>query len=297
MSWNGPESLGGRPYGGPLSAVSWAPGRLDIFSVDADDGTLQHWWFDPHSGWGNNQRPESLGGNLDGPALSAVSWAPGRLDIFGVDTNDRTLQHWWFDPQSGWGNNQRPESLGGRLIGAALSAVSWAPGRLDIFGVDGNDVSLQHWWFNPQSGWGNNQRPESLGGRLSVDSLSAVSWAPGRLDIFGMDAIDYALQHWWFDNGWGNNKKPENGFGSNLSPPGLSTVCWQAGRLDIFGVGTDNTLQHWWFENGWGNNKKPESLGGRVAPGALSAVAWAPGRLDIFGVDTNDHTLQHWWYF
>jgi hypothetical protein len=236
---------------------------------------------------------------LVGAALSAVSWAPGRLDIFGMEGVDDSLQHWWFDPNSGWGNNKQPESLGGSLVGAALSAVSWAPGRLDIFGIDGNDVSLQHWWFDPNSGWGNYKQPESLGGRLSVDCLSAVSWAPGRLDIFGMQGVDYSLQHWWFDNRWGNNQQPEHDFGGRLSGIPLSAVSWAPGRLDIFSVDADDySLQHWWFDpnSGWGNNKQPESLGGRLS-GSLSAVSWAPGRLDIFGVDVNDHTLQHWWYF
>jgi hypothetical protein len=147
MAWGGPESLGGNVASAP-SAVSWVPagiigqvglyGRLDVFGVTTTR-TLQHWWWD--NGWGG---PESLGGKLVG-SPSAVSWAAGRLDVFGVDDYPRTLQHWWWD--NGWGG---PESLGGNFGPAsAPSAVSWAPGRLDVFGVDDTTRTLQHWrWSN-----------------------------------------------------------------------------------------------------------------------------------------------------
>lgn len=240
-----PEPLGGYPLSGvnsSLSAVSWAPGRLDVFGVDARDRTLQHWWY-PDPGWRTNQQPESLGGNLGAP-VSAVSWQPGRLDIFGMGPG-QTLQHWWY-PGPSWGTNQQPESLGGVLEGTALSAVSWQPNRLDIFGVN-PDSTLQHWWYD--NGWGANKLPESLGGRLSASVLSVVSYQPGRLDIFGVDASDRTLQHWWVnDNGWGNSARPES-LGGNISPgAGLSAVSWAPGRLDVFGVdANDQSLQHWWY--------------------------------------------------
>jgi hypothetical protein len=79
------EDLGGA-ITGPFSAVSWGPNRLDIFGIGAG-GTVQHYWFDPtiaadtNHGWGAGW--EDLGGAITGP-LSAVSWGPNRLDIFGV---------------------------------------------------------------------------------------------------------------------------------------------------------------------------------------------------------------------
>jgi hypothetical protein len=89
------EDLGGA-ITGPLSAVSWAANRLDIFGVGAG-GHVQHMWYDPtlpHTvhGWGAGW--EDLGGAITGP-LSAVSWAANRLDIFGV-TAGHTVQHQWF---------------------------------------------------------------------------------------------------------------------------------------------------------------------------------------------------------
>jgi len=248
-----PESLGGLLAGGRgLSAVSWAANRLDIFAIGRDV-TLQHWAYE--NGWLNNAQPESLGGDFfGGSGLSAVSWAANRLDIFAVSHG--TLQHWAYE--NGWLNNAQPESLGGLLAfdESELSAVSWAPNRLDIFGISGHDDTLQHWAYD--NGWLNNAQPESLGGLLLgghsvhfgselIPSLSAVSWAANRLDIFAID-LDATLQHWAYENGWLNNAQPET-FGGLLDGNGLSAVSWGVNRLDIFGIRSliqpPNTLQHW----------------------------------------------------
>src|SRR5690242_14407966 len=111
MGFNGPHLMGINFAEKPLSAVSWAPGRLDIFGID-DQRRLRHWWYD--RGWGNSGNPEILPTPVDlsDSGLSAVSWQPGRLDVFAVSAHDGDLQHWWFD--NGWGG---PESRGGSLIG------------------------------------------------------------------------------------------------------------------------------------------------------------------------------------
>ncbi len=293
--WGGPELLGGNPPGS-VSAVSWGPGRLDIFSIEAVDasggeGQLSHWWFD--NGWG---QPELLGANLEAngppwvPGVSAVSWTFGRLDVLGIDRNSDGLAHWWFD--NGWGG---PESLGGNL-GSIPGVVSWAPNRLDVFAADATTSQLAHWWWD--NGWGG---PELLGGNLpsspsgigsgSVFPPSAVSWAPNRLDVFGIDADTSQLVHWWWDNGWGG---PELLGGNLASAP--SAVSWGPNRLDIFGIDADtNQLVHWWWDNGWGG---PELLSGNVTYG-VSAVSWASGRLDVFGIDSSSGhggELLHWWW-
>jgi hypothetical protein len=86
--------------------------------------------------------------------------------------------------------------------------------------------------------------PESLGG--NVVETSTVAWQADRLDIFATIA-GAPLQHWWFDNGWGNNAQPESLGGELAGFGGLSAVSWQPGRLDVFGVANNGTLQHWWY--------------------------------------------------
>jgi hypothetical protein len=79
--------------------------------------------------------------------------------------------------------------LGGRLL-SQPAAVSWGPGRLDLF-VRGTDASCSTSGTtgNRWSGW------ESLGGRLT-SGLAVASWGSGRLDIFVRGA-DAALWHKW----------------------------------------------------------------------------------------------------
>jgi hypothetical protein len=77
---------------GPVSVVSWGPGRLDIFGVNSG-GAVQHLWYDPTiTGWGSW---EDKGGS--GP-VSVVSWGPYRLDIFGLHQAavGLALQHLWY---------------------------------------------------------------------------------------------------------------------------------------------------------------------------------------------------------
>ncbi len=75
------------------------------------------------------------------------------------------------------------------------AAVSWAAGRVDLFGT-GADGELRHRWLanGAWSEW------ESLGGNL--DSAPTVaSWASGRLDVFARGSGDHQLQK-YFSNGW-----------------------------------------------------------------------------------------------
>src|SRR5688572_32801299 len=83
----------------PVSAVSWAANRVDVFGVSTRN-TLQQWW-------GNGtglQGPHDHGGRLRGNTPSAVAWGPDRLDIFaiGADDNDGRVVHYWWNGQA-WG--------------------------------------------------------------------------------------------------------------------------------------------------------------------------------------------------
>jgi hypothetical protein len=194
------ETVGSGIAGDP-AAVSWAPGRLDIFARGTG-GELLHKFFE--GGWG----PGGLGGPLEvcGPGIAgdpaAVSWAPGRLDIFARGTGGELL-HKFFE--GGWG----PGGLGGPLevVGSGIAsdpvAVSWAPGRLDIFALADNGDIL-HKFF--EGGWG----PNGMGGPLelvgtghtTIGIPTAVSWGSKRLDVF-VRANDGGLLHKFYDKRWG----------------------------------------------------------------------------------------------
>src|SRR5207245_2258950 len=157
----------GAPYEPVLAAVSWAPGRLDVFARGTD-GALWHQAGDGHSFWGW----ESLGGFIIG-APQVVAWGPNRLDIF-VRGGARNMYH---RPQavrkSGEGS---PGSYGRGLVGRVagpISVTASAPGRPEGVDVGAGQAICDKAW---QGGWDPSQSDwESLGGQ-GVGTPQVVSW-------------------------------------------------------------------------------------------------------------------------
>src|SRR5262245_13368926 len=71
-----------------------------------------------------------------------------------------------------------------------------------------------------------------------VSDPAAVSWGPGRIDVF-VRGSDNALWHKWFENQWSGW---ESLGGSITSAPDVAS--WGAGRLDVFARGSDNSMMH-----------------------------------------------------
>jgi hypothetical protein len=166
---------------------------------------------------------------MNAEGVSAVSWAPGRLDVFAVG-GDQQLKHWWWD--GNWGG---PQDLGGNMRAESVSAVSWAPGRLDIFAVENGSGQLLTWAWD-----GNWHGPVRLGGNMNAEGVSAVSGGPGRLDVFGVQAGPGQLLRWWWDGKW-HGPVP---LGGNLPAWDVCAVRRSSG-IDVFATGPDYTLQHW----------------------------------------------------
>jgi hypothetical protein len=214
----GPPGTAGQPGWDP-AAVSWAPGRIDVFVVGAD-GALWHRWSinGAWSGW------ESRGGQLTAsPAVA--SWAPGRLDVFGRGT-DGQLYHQFYDGAA-WSSWER---LGGAFTGGP-AAASWAPGRIDLF-VRGTDNVLYHRFFAAAwSGW------EGLGGVLTSDP-AASAWGSARLDVFVRGTDDTVYQQ-TFAGAWSGFTQIPGGVLSEA--PGVAA---NFNRIELFARGTDDALYH-----------------------------------------------------
>lgn len=250
------------------AVVAWAAGRVDVFAVSTSN-TLLHWWLteEPWNSSGPNpgdlgsfNGPETLG-NVDtagvrhavtGPP-AAVSWASGRLDVF-AGAQDGSLLHWWY--QAGAWVFGAPE-----IIGQAKwpCAVSWAPSRLDVFATSpGNDIV--HWWYDatvtPIQSFGGSGQPAILGGSNNCGPASAVSWGPGRFDVFACSEQGQLL-HWWHDSGGAGLNAPDtllaglqpsgNQVQLQLGPP----ACASAGpnNLEVMATaalpGAPYILDHW----------------------------------------------------
>jgi peptidoglycan hydrolase-like amidase len=187
-AWSGWEELGGVLSSGADSAA-WGPERLDVF-VRGTDGRLWHKWYDrAWSEW------EPLGGVLASDP-GVVSRGPGQLDVF-VKGTDGQLWHKWYDRAwSEW------EPLGGVLAGAP-DAASWSGDRLDVV-VVGPDGQLWHkWWAGATwHEWEPLEAPATGAGSGLTSDPSAVSWGPGRIDVFGRGR-DAGLWHKrWDGSSW-----------------------------------------------------------------------------------------------
>jgi hypothetical protein len=250
-------------------AVSWGPGRLDVFGRGTDSA-LKHTWWDG-VGWAEW---EDLGGGL-ASSPDAASWAAGRLDVF-VQGTDNQIWHKWYEAGTwyGW------DPLGGSLT-SAPGSVSWAAQRIDVF-ARGTNNTLKHKWYDAGTwyGW------EDLGGGLT-SGPDAASRGAGRLDVF-VRGTDNGLWHKWYDApNWSNWESL--GGGLNSDP---TVVSWGGGRLDVFIQGTDNQLWHKWYDGLVWSNWEP--LGGVLTSGP-DASSWANGRLDVFARGTNN-AIWHRYY-
>ncbi|HZI08985.1 MAG TPA: M12 family metallopeptidase [Myxococcus sp.] len=222
--------LGGVAVSSP-AAVSWGPGRLDVF-VRGADSTLMHKWYDNNtwSAW------ESLGGCLaHAPAVS--SWGAGRLDVF-VSNCEGVIYHKWFDA-NGW---SAWENMGATSHDGP-AAVSWGPGRVDLFIRGTNNALWQRYFDVSRGGWSTWGQ---LGGGLS-SGPAVASWGSERLDVF-VRGLDGAQYHKWFDRVSGWSPWEHQGGGLSSAPAADSR---QASAVDTFVAGTDGYLYQKSFWNGW----------------------------------------------
>ncbi|KAL8993688.1 MAG: hypothetical protein Q9188_007264 [Gyalolechia gomerana] len=198
--------------------------------------------------------------------------------------------------------NQQQQPIGSGRIGhgnvhpmttasSRLSAVSWAKDQLNVFGLQGNNLTNK-WWD------GNQWNPSGLGLELLGNGLAtppvAVTWGVDRLDVFGLDNHN-VIKHQFYD---GDNWRPDVAQFENLGGgcDGQSNVAastWGQDRLDVFCRGPDGDLLHQYYDGtAWQPSAGSlESLGGSISSGP-SVVSWGQNRLDIFAVNA-DHALVH----
>jgi hypothetical protein len=287
-AWQGWEARGGALAGQPSVIARGA--NLDVFYRGTDNAL----W---HLAWDGSQwlPAESLGGLLNGDP-TAVSWGANRLDVVMPGADGAVWHRWWNGTTwGGWeslgivhdlvagaaGQSQEfPEGFAGRVV-----ATTWGAGRLDVFATD----QIGFLWHRAFDGtrwaaWGELAGPSAGKGSLSVTSdPSAVSWGPGRVDVF-VRLSDNAMWHDAFSGGWWLGLESLGG-GLSSEPTAES---WGANRIDVFARGTDNGLWHMAWS---GQFSAWQSLGGGLASDPI-AVSWGANRIDAFARGT-DNGLWH----
>jgi hypothetical protein len=295
-------------YSSPAVA-SGQPDRLDVFCVGAGEvgaspGTLQHLaWMGNATGWQSAWEDIAVGPAGFGAPLGVLAWAWNKLEVFsGPTTVDQVpVIHQTSWTGSGWVKRSPiaiPSTTTG--LGPAVAVCSVPQGspagapasRLDLFAV-GVDGTMYHCSADDAvawSAWDNLGQP-TIGALIVVPA--AVSWAPGRLDVFaigGLSTVGATMFHKAWQNGWTDWETLP------FATPVLSApvvVSWGANRLDVFAVDTNENLQqmtwdgsqssHWLVGNNFG-----------FVGSAPVALSWGVGRIDLFTMPSQDAgNIQH----
>lgn len=256
---------------------------------------------------------KSVGPTQGTASLSAISWAPNRMDIYGQDTGEGTISHKWWDGQQWNPSWNTTEDLGAEAAAAPV-AVTWGkgtyrmspvpqvqhklrihshspPDHMDLFSR-APDGSLTHKYWDSTAWQPSVTTAESLGGDLDIthSQLAATSWGENRLDVFGIGASDSGLLHKYYD---GSQWQPADGLENlgNTLKGGVTAVSTNTSRLDVFATGSSGELFHLYYDGTkWSNWED------MLAPFPLSdptVSSWGPNRLDLFGVSLD---LGHLWH-
>lgn len=253
-SWQG-GAVAIRPDGyfinAPAVATVRGSSRADVFALRSD-GNI--WWTsesDSNGGWSGwvslGRPPAGVNGSP-----GAVSWSPGRLDVFVRGNSDNKLwQIFSANGGSSWSTWFQPVGADGTLA-SNPGVVSWAPNRLDVFvvGTDGN--VYQRFWDTASwnSAWLFRGRPP-VG--IAATHPSAASWAPGRMDVFVRGADNKAWQTFYDNGSWSSWVQPLGNAGTATSA--IEAASWGAAgsnQLAIFTRGTDGGV-YWanYYRGGW----------------------------------------------
>lgn len=298
----GLESLGGSFKLQPASAVTRDSGHIvDVFAVGTDN-KIHHYSQRLGDSFDHEVVAEGLQPGDGTNLLKAVTDGSRRWDLFVTGDAHFSLEHYWWPRASGGAPLPFAplphESLGGTISGGrSLSATVGSNRRFDVFFLEATRAPT-HFWQNAGEPFRSESMPDPYWDQDT--SLEAVTWGPGRLDLFtaasNSNSGSGSIQHFWQPDsaGWGNERVAVLNTGRatpSSRPWPLAAVSWGSPRLDFFRTnGPGTPLFHHWREGG--SVFASENLGGAWSHG-FDAVSWGPRRLDVFAVGDNEE-LYHY---
>ena len=208
--WSAWADRGPGPRGhrvGQPAATSAGPGLLDVIARDGVTGQVVHWKLAAGTWRGPSAVASSPGGSW---VPSVASWAPGRLDVFAVNSHGG-LDHLFHATRWSRWEHLASHGPGGARYVSPVAVTAWGPRRLDVFATNSGRRLLEHRWFDGTGGGGWRGR-ELLGtgpDRLAVAGMAVASWAPRRLDLFTSELHAHGLLHYWFSGRWNGPQRQD----------------------------------------------------------------------------------------
>jgi hypothetical protein len=220
-----------------VAATSWGTGRVDVFAVGQNNmmwHMAQNSVNEPCCQWESLSGPG--GGFIAQPG--AASQRPNQLFVAGVGIGGNIWYRTYKGSWSSW-----KQLAGGVASSGGVAAVSWGPGRIDVF-VRGQNGHLWHYSANDDgtSTWEGKGGWEDLGG-APRRTPGATSDASGRLHVFARDANDQ-VQHLWYDSGWSDWHTIGGSTGADLGATSTAST-----RVAVFARGENGLL--WWSRRGF----------------------------------------------
>jgi hypothetical protein len=241
-----PLRVGGHP-----SATSWGPNRIDVMALGTDGG-VKHTYFNLR-GW---HEWEDLGapsvGVLAGTSPSAASYAGGLFNQAGnvvdvyVTGNDHAVYHRaWMNGWTAWQLVDIPT-----FTSFSPAAIATAPDRIELFVVGGDGglygTSFNYAEGNVGTGWQSEAGGRGwfpIGGFINSDP-AAVSWAPGRVDVFGRTPNGDVWQRTRDIDGW-HGWTDLQGSSSTFGAPAVAS--WSPGHIDLITCGSGRSVARMQF--------------------------------------------------
>ncbi|MDQ1832038.1 CV39L family lectin [Massilia scottii] len=287
-----------------IAAVARAPGILDLFVIGFDNRVWSTYWTEA-TGWNADWFPLPGGARFDHKhqQVSALSRAPGILDLFVIGSDNHVWSTYWTEA-SGWSREWF------RIPGAAVfdhrkqrvAAVARAPGILDLFAIGADDRVWSTYWTEA-SGW--NRDWFRLPGRATFDhntqQVTALARAPGNLDLFVIGFDNKVWSTYWSDaTGWSSDWFALPGTRRfNRTSQQVAAVARAPGILDLFVIGFDNQVwsTYWTAASGWNSDwfRLPGGATFNHDTQHVTALARAPGKLDLFLVGFDNRVWSTYW--
>lgn len=172
---------------------------------------------------------EWLGVNHGNISVTAVTWGPNRLDVFGLGLDYDVHHSYWSVTQESW-SDWVPLDRG--PFTSPPTAISTAPESIDLFAL-GTDHGVWHSSLTKQGKW---TAWESLN-MTSTSTVGVCSWTTGTLDVFTI-GIDSAAWHVsWNGSAWSGWESLGGVFDSSISG-----LCFSANNIELFGLGSDSII-------------------------------------------------------
>ena len=290
--------------GGRVAAVSRGDTNLEVFSIDPD-GAVSHtfwnggaWGSDMMSPMGTLARAVPMGGpnaNAVPGRITAVSSSADNWDVFFPKGTHLTgsLQHaYWHTGMGEYGWDYPANNV---LLGGGISAVSRAPGLMEVFYV-GNDYSFQHVYWD-----GNWHGPDqvipgvTVGGSVYVNSpVAAISRGLNLMDVFYVSMGGSVCWLSYGPAGWSARPTIISGTDTANDANGLAVLARDPNFMELFFVTPSGSLQYANWQTGSSTFAGPWSLTGANAVSPTSDVAAVSRVSNVVEVFTtaNDGTVQ-----